>query len=339
MKKNIYCLVAGSLLFNVTICLAQPILTASGINSRIGERGTFTNTSYVDPGNAGPNQTWDLTSMSGTLGDPSTVVSASSTSYGYKFPNANIAGSNPKTGQTTYFKTSEKALQFCGTATTATVLAYSDMEDLLRFPFAFTNSYNDSWATQFENGGNTFYRTGVSTVTADGYGTLITPNGTYADVMRVHFVQVYQDSTYIGYPYKISYKNDEYMWYKEGIHIQLAAVFTVTTSIGSPIKAGAYATGNVGIDDLPEWSNSLHLFPNPASDKVNLDFTSYNRQQVEVRLYNAVGQQVDVTQSKENALDLNRIQLDVAGLAEGIFFAQIVSDEKILASKRFIIRK
>lgn len=329
----------GSLVLMCSVSLAQPTLTATGINPVIGESFTFNGSTYVSPGSAGASQTWNLASMSGTPGELTTVVAPSSTPNGTSFPGSNIAWSTPTSG-VSYFKTSVTALQYYGGVSGGgTVMPYSNPEDFLHFPCTFTNTFSDTWATQFLSGAYTFYRTGTTTVTADGYGTLITPTTTYTDVMRVHFVQVYQDSAYIGGPYIITYNNDEYMWYKEGAHVQIAAVYTLTTSAGGPYTGGLYVTGSVGIDNSSDFISSSNLFPNPASDKVTVDFTLTENQKVDVRLFNAVGEQVEINQNADGIQGENTMQLDIANLAEGIYFAQIVLKGNVAATKRFVIAK
>jgi hypothetical protein len=337
MKKKLLLLISGSLMLTCSVSIAQPTLTAAGINSVIGESFTFYNTSYISPGNSGANQTWDLSTMSGTSGGLTTAVAPSSTTNGSSFPNANVAWSS-STG-VSYLKTSATALQNYGTSSSATVMAYTNPEDFLHFPFTYNNTFSDTWATQFLSGGYTFYRGGTTTVTADGYGTLITPSGTYTSILRVHYVQVYQDSAYLGTPYIITYNNDEYMWYKDGTHVQIATVYTLTTSSGGPYTGGSYVTGSTGIDDLSDLISSTNLFPNPASNKVTVSYTLTENQKVDIRLFNTLGQQAELSQITDGIQGVNTTQLDIANLPDGIYFAQIVLNGNVVANKRFVIAK
>lgn len=186
MKKSLHILFFGSLISAVNT-VAQPTITATGINPIGGDVITTTNTNYVGPGSAGINQTWDLSTMTPS-GASATFAYAnpSSTPYASSFTNSNVSASYG--GSYVYYKTSSAAWQFYGAVTSAT-MSYSNPEDFLHFPFTYTNTYTDSWATTFISGGYTFYRTGTTTVTADGYGTLITPSGTFSNVLRVHFIK------------------------------------------------------------------------------------------------------------------------------------------------------
>lgn len=339
MKKTLLCSMIGSLALMCSVSLAQPVLTATGINPVIGESFTLFNTGYVSPGNSGANQTWDLSSMTGTSGGLSTIVAPSSTTNGASFPNANIAWNNTTGGSDSYFKTSSTALQNYGVSNSSVLMPYSNPEDVLHFPFAYTNTFSDTWATQFVSGGYTFYRTGTTTVTADGYGTLVTPLTTYTNVMRIHYVQVYQDSAYVGTPYIITYNNDQYMWYKEGAHVQIASVYTLTSSAGGPYTGGGYVTGSVGIDNLSDIISSSDLYPNPASDKITVDFTLTLAQKVDIRLFDIVGQQVDIIQAVDGIQGKNTIPIDVADLSKGVYFLQIGLNGNKSVNKSFVIAK
>lgn len=338
MKKKLLAFMTGSLMLICSVSIAQPTITATGINPVIGNSFTTQAANYVSPGSSGAGQTWNLSTMTGTTSSTATAVTPGSTTYGSSFPNSNVA-LNYTGGGAAYYKTSSSACQFYGVVSTSNVvMSYSNPEDFMHFPFSYNNTYSDPWAVQFVNGGYTFYRTGTTTVTADGYGTLTTPNGTYTNVLRIHYVQTYQDSAYVGTPYIIAYSNDEYLWYKEGIHLPLATVYTLTAN-GSPTTAGTYTTGNLGIDNPSALISSSNIYPNPATDIVNIEFTLTENQKADVRLFNAIGEQLTINQSTNGFQGENNMQLDVADLSEGVYFAQIMLNGNIAATKRFVITK
>jgi hypothetical protein len=324
MNKKLLFLMSGCLTLMYSALFAQPILTATGTNPVIGESFTMNVSPYVNPGNSGTNQTWDLSSMSGT-GGLTTVVTPASTTNGASFPASNIAWSNSSNPYISYFKTSSTALQNYGTFS-STIMSYSNPEDMLHFPFSYTNTFSDTWATQFVSGGYTFYRKGTTTVTADGYGTLITPSTSYTNVMRVHFVQVYQDSSFTGTPYIITYNNNEYMWYKEGAHVQIATVYTLTSSAGGPYTGATYVSGDVGINNLTDIISAFNLFPNPTSDFINIE----TQQKSEIEILNIAGQLIKSITANENTTSM-----DISDFAKGMYFVK-VKTEKGIAVKKFI---
>jgi hypothetical protein len=218
--------------------------------------------------------------------------------------------------------------------------AYTDPEDLLHYPFSFNNTYTDTWATSFGGGGDTWYRKGKTTVTADGYGTLITPVSTYNNVMRVHFVQIYSDSIDLcGFPYKITYNNDEYFWYKDGCPTPIAAIYNLTSSGSNPVKGSVYLSTPLGTNDLNDIITSYNVSPNPAIDKMNLGFTLRENKKVEIKIFNALGENVQNSQIEQGLQGDNAIQLDITQLPGGVYFAQYVIDNNVNQTQKFIVSK
>lgn len=336
MKKKILFLMAGSFLLICSTSIAQPILTATGINPVLGENFTYYNTGYISPGSPGAGQTWDLSTLSGTANGITTIVTPASTANGSSFLSSDVAAENTTSGSDSYYKTSATALQNSGISAGGTAITYSDFEDYMHFPFSYTNSFTDTWAAQFFSGSQ-FWRTGTTTVTADGYGTLITPQGTYTNVMRVHFVQVYQDSAFIGAPYIITYNNDQYYWYKEGIHLPMAAIYNLTTSNGGPYTGGFYTDAAVGINETSNFISSSNVYPNPAVDIIKINFTLVENKKVDILLFNAFGQKMEINQTFDGYQGLNDVDLNISSLPEGVYFAQILAEGNTAITKRFIV--
>jgi hypothetical protein len=344
MKKSLQLFFGIATLASASL-LAQPTLTSAGLTPVINDVITNKTVAYVSPGTAGANQTWNLSAMTGTATATSTVVTVASTPYAATFASSSVCikGSS---GSYTYLKNSSAAEQLSGIVVpsgTATItFNYSNVEDLLHFPFNYTNLYTDTWATTFVNAGYTYYRKGTDSVKYDGYGTLILPSGTYNNVSRVHFVQNYQDSTFftgIG-PYIITYRNDEYFWYLNGNHGAIANVFTLTNSATAPTQSGSYMTTiAVGVEEENAIISSCKLFPNPAINNVNISVNLTESQKVEIKLFNTLGTQVNSIFSSEGVLGTNDFKLDVSTLPEGVYFAQIHLDGNLSATRRFVVSK
>jgi hypothetical protein len=218
-------------------------------------------------------------------------------------------------------------------------MPYSNLEDLIRFPFTMGNTFSDTWATQFVSGGFDFYRTGVTTVTADAYGTMITPAGTFTNVLRVHFVQVYRDSANFGVPYFIDYDNDQYLWYKDGVHWPVATTFILTSTTATFANATYTTAGPVGIDQGSDLLASASLFPNPAAEQLTLDLNLTKDQNLDILIFNGIGQEVRNLASQKCNQGTNRIQLEVDDLPEGIYFAKVMVSGSTAVTKRFVVAR
>lgn len=334
MKKSTFLFFALAL--SGSSLLAQPTLTASGMNPVIGDVITNHICNYTSPGSSGANQTWNLALTSNSV-STITGVAPSSSPYAASFTQASVGFNN--SGTWAYYNSTASALQNNGIATAAgTVMSYSNPEDLLHFPFTYNNSYTDPWAVTYVQATYTYYRTGTTTVTADGYGTLTTPDGTFSNVTRVHFYQSYQDSVNImGNPIVITYINDEYIWYLNGNHYAIAAVFTLTPSTGSPIQQGFYLDGVVSGVNENSVLNSISLAPNPANDELNLNVDLNSGNEILVSVFNTTGQEVLNPVSAFAGLGENRITLSVAELPAGIYFAKISVDGEAVKTERLVV--
>ena len=340
MKKNLLSFLTLNFVLIGTAVIAQPTLTATGTNPVIGDSQTFTTTPYFSPGSAGAGQTWNFGTLTGTAGTRATAVTVASTPNAASYPAANLA-INQGGGSYSYQKTSSSAYQNYGSVSGATVITYSNPEDFLRFPFTYNNSYVDNFAATFNSGGYNFFRRGTTTVTADAYGTLTTPLGTFSNVTRIHFVQAYQDSTNFGVPYIITYNNDEYFWYVNGTRTSLAATFTFTSSAtGTPTTGGAFLSAtSVGVNDVEALASNVNLYPNPAVNAITIDFNLPENKNVTATLYNAVGQQVQDAASLSGIQGTNAVTFDISTLPQGIYYAQITVEGSIAATKRFVVSK
>lgn len=337
MKKNLaYLILLGFFLAMPMFSIAQPTITATGVNPVIGESYNIQNCNYINPGNAGANQTWNLSAMTGTSVTSTSYVAPSSTPSGSSFPNSNIAWSIPSS-TVSYYKTSSTALQYYGIASGSLIMSYSNPEDVLHYPFTYNNTYSDSWYTVFFNGAYTFYRRGTTNVTADGYGTLITPAGNYNDVLRVHLVQSYRDSAYIGGPYIINYHNDEYRWYKEGTHIQIANVYTITIPGLSTTTGASYLVSNSAIDQPTVPANVSLFYPNPASDRIFFNICLDKNEKIEMVLYNTLSLKMGKTFIWNGFKGENTVSIDLDNFAEGVYFAQILLNGALVSNERFMI--
>lgn len=306
-------------------------LTATGSNPTVGETFNFVTTAGFSPGGSGSGQTWNFSTLSGTNGS-SSAVTVGSTPNGSNFPSANLAF-NHGGGTYSYHNTNSSAYQAYGYDANGTIILYSNPEDQLHFPFSLSNTYNDFWQGSFVSGGYTFYREGTTTVTADGTGTLITPSGTITNVVRVHFVQNYTDSTFITAPYVITYNNDQYIWYKDGTHFALASTYTLTNSVSGTTTGGTYLITTVGVEENSLLSNSLEVFPNPAIDNVGIKFSNEGSSTVDVSLINIAGQLVYSQQLSNISIGENLNYIDVKDIEKGTYFVKLQSGSAIAVRK------
>lgn len=316
---------------------AQPTLTASGCNPQIGDAFTNYTGNYVSPGSGGANQTWDFSALAGSSGAATTCVSPTSTSQGSSFPNATVV--TPAASGDRYFECNSSVFTSWGVyvSPSGTTISHTDPEDFLRYPMSMGGSFIDPFGGPYVNGGYTYYRSGTVTVTADGYGTLITPGGTYTDVTRVHFVEDYEDSVNFGFPIINTTYNDEYFWYKDGYHYPIATTFQLSVN-GSLLTSSASYTdfGAVGVQDGLSDAR-LSVFPNPASESAEATFWSDASRPTNLEVLDASGRSVLLLEGIESHAGPNKVKLDVSELPSGLYLLNAGTNEHLNATVRLVV--
>jgi hypothetical protein len=315
--------------------IAQPTLTSANFCPVIGEIYTNRTCAYSAPGPGGASQTWNFGAVTPTAIGSTTMVAPSSISGSSVFVGATLASNDG--GGIGFTAVNSNTFQLVGVRPTPTLnIIYSNREDLMRFPFTMSNTYSDNFAATFTTSG-AFYRTGASTVTADGYGTLTTPAGTYTNVLRVRLQQVYKDSTWVGFPYEIYYNNDQYLWFTPGTHNALLTVSTLSTSVGPPSQFLIYLQSiSTGVSETAPLAHAFSLYPNPTADRVNFKLHNTNGAEAKAIIYNSAGIEAKQIVLSDN---INGLSLDVSDLPDGIYFVRLNVDGILSESKRFVVSK
>ncbi len=331
MKKNL--LKTFAILFIGTTAIAQQTLTSAGINPIVGDNFSLKMCAPVNPGNSGANQTWNFSSMTQTATINNTIVTVASTPNGSLFPNATV--SNYDGNSYTYYNTTSTLFNNAGNSNSITTLVYQNQETLLQFPFNYTNSNTDTWSTIFTSNSITFTRTGSTNINYDGYGSLVTPAGSFNNSARVRMVQTYSDvSTFIT----ITYTNTQFFWYTNGNHVPLAATYTLVTSLGAGSGSGAYYLNNpiiVSINELTKDNEvSFQVYPNPANESINI---VSNNTLSKIEVIDVTGKLI-VTRNLQLENNLEKtVNLNVDDFVNGLYLIRITSSNGATETKKITI--
>jgi hypothetical protein len=81
---------------------------------------------------------------------------------------------------------------------------------------------------------------------------------------------------------------------------------------------------------------SVSIFPNPASDQLNISLEAFNAPSAQVMITNNIGQ--NVVQLQLDEVDYNNYQLDMSSFSEGVYHLQIRSGNQEI-TKKFVIAR
>ena len=97
------------------------------------------------------------------------------------------------------------------------------------------------------------------------------------------------------------------------------------------------ATGTTGLEDLLDLS-SLKLYPNPATDQLNLQMGLVNSGEVAFSLQSMVGQTV-LQQTNRMLAGPQEAQLNVASLTNGIYLLRISIEGEEVSPMKVVIHR
>lgn len=89
-----------------------------------------------------------------------------------------------------------------------------------------------------------------------------------------------------------------------------------------------------GLADIP-FKDIVGMYPNPATEVLNLDFTSFVKQEAVVTIYDVNGKAV-VSERYAGPQLANTHRLDISDLAPGIYNVQVVVDQQETISQNFL---
>ncbi len=336
--KHIFTLAIMAFLL-ISYSNAQTVLTRSNHAPEIGDMITsvyIDELPVIDPGPAGGNQTWDFSAYSGGDSETSTFIDPEGTLWGGQV-NSNIAIQEDfKSFMVTYFNVTNSVFQTVAVGSNDEEIGdylsvFDDNMDLMRFPFAYGDSFEDTYGFFMEMSGFRLVTTGTSSFEADAWGTVITPNGTFNNVLRVKLVTNEITETYINDVLVDS--SDEtyttYEWYSESC---VAAVASLEIDAEYPGECSLSFSGmGTGLEDIIV-DNSV-AWPNPAVNTITIDFSVFEYGS-DVKIYSCTGVEVANFTAGNSTRDFA-----VTNLSEGIYFV-VGSNAKaeIINEKIVIIR-
>ncbi len=334
------------LLLSTTVLLAQPTIT-SNFNPVIGTKVVFSaaDTTNVNEGAAGANITYDFSSlqkMGNNLGYTYTAPSA--TPYASQYTAANFAyatSSNQGNAGYVYLKTSATKFENIGVATSTLQMVYSDPQTIFEYPTTYNSSYSDDHKGQGTNSQNiTTYRRGTTDIIADGWGTLILPQGTSTDILRVKITQNVVDSiSFMGSEIVTESKVVTYNFYKEGFKQQLMSISKVFGKdfFGDDIiiKSVLYypdAPNSVG--ELTK-QNNIKVYPNPASSTITINAVN-NEAVTNYTITDIVGKTY-LAENINNTIGSNTVNVSL--LPQGIFIVSLYNNNVLVGIQKLTISK
>jgi len=334
--KKIYSYLA--LMIASASCFAQPTLTSSTVNPVIGQtvvKKFFTPVVHQE-GNAGANQTWDwstATEESSATGD---VISPAGTAYAASYPTATSCFEDAG-GSIEYDLGNSSGLYRLGIQSPNPPFSsiYDNSMQLLKYPFSYNGTYTDTYHSNIVGNGFPGTLAGTVTVTADGWGTLITPAGTFTNVLRVH---AHMTETYdYGALGTTDQDFDQYSYFKSNVHYPLAEMVSGLSG-GSPFSNASWSSSSVGIEEASAAFYKLSVYPNPASTNAEITYTLDKSSEVSIEITDVTGRVVQSFDAAETPPGMHTLPVTASPLSNGIYMVAATIDGRTASIKMVVSR-
>ena len=333
--KKFYFITIIACLFTMGLT-AQTVITYDGNAPQIGDVyymsgkiGSF------DPGPSGGGQSWDFSYVQVPTLGKMTAVDPSSTPFVSDFPEATIAfiDDDPSIESYNYWLLTGSELFSLGFGTdpgnNQEINHYADTKKTMQYPFAYNDSYSDSYLIVTSYIVMTIHSGGTITATADAWGSVKTPAGTYNNTLRIKKVNDYVDSVWNIEGDLMSttpHTEIDYEWYTATSHYPVLHI--QVTEAGTSMSFTSLVGG---IEDNPLLSQ-INIYPNPADDIINVKLSDAVSGKVEISLLSQKGELL--TQLTETGN--HQFYANISGLAAGAYFIKIKDSSGNYATSKFI---
>lgn len=311
--------------FACAFAFGQPVINLADItpqhNDTIRMQGLVSGSIFEIP--TGEDITWDFSGSTPTSSTSITIYSNST------FQNSNYSThSGPY--MTVHYNYQSDGVYQTGVTTPEVNTTFTDSKKMLSFPLAATN-INDTYSSTNTSFGLTNVTNGNYNATYQGYGTLITPAGTFTDVIMIRIIENSTITTN-GNQGNMNH-NDEVLFYKAGyahpLYVakmtipQPSAWYQVVPVVEEEEEEEENPGTNVGINQPS--TNAIQLVPNPVSDIATIVGGLETIIAVET---------LDLTGKKVNAIfEATSNTLNLSALPDGAYIVRVLTANGVMIKK------
>lgn len=312
----------------------------------------------VDPVPTGANYTWDFSFLNPAaqwvekFDDPATFPSIFSflfntfnTSYGnaqYTPDSIPLIGIKPD-GAYDFLKESSSKYKQVGSGLTINALPipfyYTKHDTIYRFPLNYgdMDTSDAAFSLPIPNLG-TFGQMIHRENVADGWGTLITPYGTFQSLRIKSIITVrdtFTDTSGVGFA-NTRAPSYEYKWLTQGGKIPYLEI-DADEIAGTPVVTNiAYRDSfnpnvpGIGVPEIVGFNLRFAVFPNPAKDYLMIEFSLDEKSDMKIELLDINGRKIhELMKGKRNpGKNLEIIKLPEAKIKSGTYLVKVISGKK-----------
>ena len=277
---------------------------------------------YQPAGSAGAGQTWDFGDLTADSTGTVYVEAPNSVPGGAGFPNATAAVVAPDGTQ--ILEANAIGLFVLGGELFGQSAPFTDPAQYLAYPCTYQTGWEDNYGGTADIGGLPIELQGQVIGYADGYGTLALPEGVVTDVLRVQRTDVLSIVTFLG---NFELTTEVFQFYKAGIDIPVLEISSLSGDLmGEPLLVQTMRwvdLATVSVNELASRKIDLTIFPNPASDNVQVAFDLGDRALASIELLDMSGRVVRNFNGLGTGHGSQLVTLPVGGIASGSYLLRM----------------
>ncbi len=318
---------------------AQPTLTKANNAYVLGEVFYVHNCAYQNPGSAGSNQIWNFNAATTITTSIYTVKTPTNSAFtGSNVINIELDDSLHHHPNHYYTYTNDTVITpFCDY-----YINCGGYHISLFYPFNMGDSLSKTIMCSLGSGSGGLQNYKFK---YDGFGTIILPNATYNNVLRIVYssgMPQYTGNTFQGNRFDVTY-----VWYLPGYHYPIAKLKwsrfpkqgpfgTVVPNVYDTIKWFQYIDNvSVSIKENSIKQLNVKLYPNPVNDTIFIEMSE--PLDIHYTVYDLFGKEFS---SKEIIAETKntKVAIDVSELINGTYFIKIKSKDSFV-TKKFCVFK
>ncbi len=194
--------------------------------------------------------------------------------------------------------------------------------------YGLNQSYDSKWEVMIDYvpaDYDTLYRSRThKTINCDAWGSMTTPYGSFADVIRVHEFSVTTDSVFVKYGsvvlFSMEWKKDtinKYLFWASAERHPVAIAYCNNAGVLQRIEYVSWA--HLSVPQVAENKTPVTVYPNPASEYATIKIPEdFNNENFSLRMYDISGKLISEQPGKGN-----QVTVSVKGFDRGMYFVEL----------------
>ncbi|MBN1415076.1 MAG: T9SS type A sorting domain-containing protein [Bacteroidales bacterium] len=344
MKKIVCILIDFCFLLITAFSQKPPVLTYETHALQAGLNNNMILCKYVDPGHEGYNALWDFSFLEAISDFTGTISGNTRLKVTDAFNQANTALA--EFGNRFYLKVTPDNIEQYGYSThnNTVIVTYKKPFIKMVFPFTMGDRYSGDYYGSMKMGNCEFPLAGNYEVTADGSGKLILPgNATIDNALRVKTVKSYEMEV-SGTTHFINITT--FRWYGCYNRYPLLVLTAIKTSVGYSVTYSYQAAYNNVINspvadvEPDKYSTSIRAYPNPAHERMTIEYKLVSPGKVKIEIYNNTGRMIRTLLDDYMDTGIYRFPFfpGKEGLSPGIYIIKADLNQTVVTEEIAIIK-